>query len=77
MKYRYKLKVTEVDGEIMYTPLCKRFLFWRKLAFGTDYNRLPLYIVETTYEKAMEAINTHKKFAHVPKRKRLTDIEIK
>ena len=75
MKYRYKLKVTEVDGEPKYMPMFKRFLFWWPLSIDKNFKGEPIY-VEDTYEKAKTIIEAHKSMTYKPKRKRLRSADI-
>ena len=75
MKYRYKLKVTQVDGELKYMPMIKRFLFWLPLSVDTDIHDNPIY-VEDNYDRAMAVIETHKRMVYKPKRKRLRENDI-
>lgn len=70
MKYRYKLKVTQVDGELKYMPMYKRFLFWWPLSVDTDIHDEPIY-VEDTYDRAMAVIEAHKRLVYKPTRIRL------
>lgn len=75
MKYRYKLKVTEVDGELKYMPMYKRFLFWRPLSINKNFDGDPIY-VEDTYDNAKTIIDAHKRLTYKPKRKRLRNNDI-
>ena len=70
MKYRYKLKVTQVDGELKYMPMYKRFLFWWPLSVEKNFDGDPIY-VEDTYDRAMAVIEAHKRLVYKPTRIRL------
>ena len=75
MKYRYKLKVTQVDGELKYMPMYKRFLFWWPLSIDKNFHGDPIY-VEDTYDSAMAVIESHKRLVYKPTRKRLRSNDI-
>lgn len=75
MKYRYKLKVTQVDGELKYMPMYKRFLFWLPLSINKNFNGDPIY-VEDAYDRAMAVIEAHKRLVYKPTRKRLRSNDI-
>jgi hypothetical protein len=71
---RYKIKVVMVDGELLYRPMYKKFLFWHSIpivdmGFGAIYSN-------TDYDTAVNVINRHKKENHKCKIKHISDIPV-